>query len=75
MMTNSTKVVLQWVAMLIGVGLLIVSVTAYLDGGTSRLPSAIALGACGWLLLPVALAFGCRMNGDREPNNNGAQCA
>lgn len=74
-MTDGTKAILQWGPILIGVGLLIVSVTAYLDGSTGRLPSAIAFGACGWMLLPVALGFGRRKNGDLEQNNNGAQGA
>lgn len=63
-MSNSTKLILQWASIVIGVGLLLVSVTAWFDGGAGRLPSAIAMGACGWLLVPVVLAFGrCKKDG------------
>lgn len=65
-MTKIVRIILQWVALVIGFGLLIVSVTAWLDGGAGRLPSAIGFGACGWMLLPVALSFGGRKNGNTE---------
>lgn len=75
-MTDSTKAILQWVAILIGFGLLIVSVTAYFDGGTGRLPSAIAFGASGWMLLSVVLGFGRRKyGGSEQANNNGSRDA
>lgn len=59
-MTHSAKLIFSGAALMIGFALLLISVASYLDGGTGRLPSAIAFGACGWMLLPVALAFGCR---------------
>lgn len=54
-MSDQAKFTLQIIALGITVLLLGVSVTAYMDGGVGRLPSAIALGASGWAAFAVSL--------------------